>query len=65
MELAQNQILRNQTQMDNLAKQMEIEIEKTASISNIVVKYAGKRAAIAEHALLAIRWPQIDGLDGN
>lgn len=48
VELARNQILHNQTQMNNLARQMEIEIEKTAAISNIVVKYAGKRAAITE-----------------
>jgi hypothetical protein len=48
VSLARNQIFRNQTQMDNLVKQVQIEIDKTTSISNIVVNYAGKRAAIAE-----------------
>jgi len=48
IELARNQILRNQTGMDNLTKQVQIEIEQDGLLSNIVVKYADKRAAIAE-----------------
>ncbi len=46
--LARLRILRNQTEIDNLVKQIQIEMNKAASISDVMISYGNRQAQLTE-----------------
>ncbi len=47
-DAARLRILRNSTEIDNLQKQVQIELAKAAAISNVMIHYGNQRANITE-----------------
>jgi hypothetical protein len=48
IELARLQIRRNQVEMENVSREIQIEMNKAASISNVVIDFGSRQAALTE-----------------
>lgn len=46
--LARLRVLRNETEINNLVKQIQIELNKAAALSNVMISYGGKQARLTE-----------------